>query len=865
MADSIPSNPPIPFASTSAAARDNVRILGQSKNYEDPHWLYSDNIQASNWNKAFPYQLIVVETVDARTGTYRPVGRTGDFSAPGPVPVSDGTLSFTLPIPPQSMTISTPFAISGSVTLGGYIEEHNAAPIRMISLSGTTGVIPLRGNPGAPSLPISGGGFLGSVFAGTIRGVNTAVSNLKNTTGLGSDKKNRLDEGQYGPTDPGGTGTGYYQFRLLQRFLEMYVTAKKTAAARSWRLAFATWKDESVYLVTPVEFSVPRSAASPYEYNYTLTLRAFRRVKLNNTSSSSFEAFVPVASNPSKFRQVLNKMLDAHRTLLSFKDIIGAVRGDAQESLLEPAREVIYFAKDALSVPQTLADLPHAILSDMSGVVHDFVGLRTDLNSANHAFDKTKKQIQDDLKDIKDTLSRNPNSGSSKIVYGTKILGLTSTSSAQAPGSLSPADASNSIFTDPDAHTGLLDSIKVSDLNLPVALQAKVQKETDRVHKLTRLDHEKRRNKVFDFAAEFAESIGAGSPTYNAQFGLKPSNTTRTPTADEFDALFAMNDMIDGMNSMAASGTITNDQVSTFDYMAGLAQGSGIAFTVPTAKFAVPFPYGSTLEMLAARYLGDPNRWMEISTLNGLRTPYVDEEGFSRPLLTNGASNQVIIADSSNLYLGQSVWIESNNATRTRRHISEIKNVGTGFALTVDGDPDLDQFSVMAQARIHAFLPETVNSTQSIFIPSSGSPDRQDQKLKDIPGVDDFDPLIEISGVDLLLTQSGDLAMTPDGDLRLAYGMNNIIQKIRTALATPKGSLLHFPAYGFVSLLGVSVADIDANSIRSSIQNLLSGDPAFVGIQSVAITVSGPAVRISFAVQIRGVDKLIPVTVDVKR
>ena len=53
--------------------------------------------------------------------------------------------------------------------------------------------------------------------------------------------------------------------------------------------------------------------------------------------------------------------------------------------------------------------------------------------------------------------------------------------------------------------------------------------------------------------------------------------------------------------------------------VAGLARASGIAFTVPTSKFAVPFPYGMTLEMLAAQYLGSRDRWMEIAALNGLR------------------------------------------------------------------------------------------------------------------------------------------------------------------------------------------------------------------------------------------------------
>ena len=93
----------------------------------EPFWdvAATQDLQA-NWDKVFPYQLIILKKNSK--GTYDQLGNDEVF---------------TLPIPPHALTISTPFAINTSVTMGGILEEHNGAPIRNISLAGTTGVLPL--------------------------------------------------------------------------------------------------------------------------------------------------------------------------------------------------------------------------------------------------------------------------------------------------------------------------------------------------------------------------------------------------------------------------------------------------------------------------------------------------------------------------------------------------------------------------------------------------------------------------------------------------------------------------------------------------------------------------------------------------
>jgi hypothetical protein len=300
--------------------------------------------------------------------------------------------------------------------------------------------------------------------------------------------------------------------------------------------------------------------------------------------------------------------------------------------------------------------------------------------------------------------------------------------------------------------------------------------------------------------------------------------------------------------------------------MAGLASRSGIAFQIPKSKFSVPYPYGVTIEQLATRYLGDPDRWIEIVALNGLRAPYVDEEGFDLPLLTDGRGNEVQVADSSLLFVGQMVWLSSTTTSRTSRRITKIKKLtSTQSILTLDGDPDLERFSTLAQASLHAFLPDTVNSMMTIYIPSDSNPGDQDYKTKAIPGLNTFDPFLTAGGVDLLLTESGDLAITPDGDCRLAVGLANIVQIARTRLSVQQGTLNRHPQFGLAIKAGMSTADVDAKTLLESTKTLFADDPMFTGVKGATVVKKGNATTIALQVGIQGVSQFIPISFNVPR
>lgn len=803
---------PLQSAEDARATNSNGSVAGIDKN-----WVFvgTSEIDGTRWNKSYPYQLMMVRQGQGsgNTGSEYQVEQT-----------------FTLPIAPSDLSIVTPFAINTTVTLGGIVEEHNGAPLRQISFSGTTGVTPLRG-----SAPIAGqASIFEGILGGTIAAIDRTIDSATSLIGLGPDKTNLLPEEM---DEEDLKGTGYYQFRLLQRFLENYAALKKLKVNQNLRLALAIWKDQSVYLVTPQTFDVRRSASSPWEYNYSLQFKGWKRVVLGGVSAPAYSPFVPVTRDPNKFAFLMNKLQGARAVLQGSKDVLLAVNSDVERILFEPLREVVLSCKDVLGVAVTAADLPESIASTFKAAVLE----------AKTSFD----QLGDDF--------RNLGVKSGKAEAGAGDTGDTK-------GALEGAENVNHIFDHPADNFELMDKIKPSELNLPPAIQRKITEERKRVRQLRRLDFEKTRDKFVEFAAQFADAVGAGNETFSATYGRQLVSATKTPTPDDFDVMFALNQTILEMNRLAASSAVDREQTTTMDALAGMASRSGIAFTVPTSKFAVPFPYGSTIEQLALTYLGDANRWHEIVALNGLRTPYVDEEGFDLILLTNGKDNQVTVSSAASLYVGQQVWLSSNSTSRTKRRITNIDQVSPGTViLTLDGDPDLDRYDVVAQAVLHAFLPDTVNSQMLIYIPSSLPPTEEDFRTKSIPGIDEFDRLIQVGGVDLLLTQKGDLAVTPDGDCRLSIGLANIIQQLKLVLTTPKGSLLHHPDYGLGIRPGASTADLDAKEMLSTLQTTLKGDPMFAGVSGVAISKAGPVLRVAMSVGIAGVNQTIPISVDIRR
>lgn len=802
-----------------------------------------------NWDKLFPFQFLYLRK---NGNSYKIEDR------------------FTLPIPPQSISISTPFAINMSITQGGVLEEHNGAPIRIITLQGTTGVLPLRGTAAKPGVLESN---LTTIFAGTVTGarqVQTAISQARNLVGAGTPPTNVVSDADL-EKDNALKGTGFYQFLLLKRFLEAYAAAKK-AGDKDLRLGFAIWKEKEIYLVTPASFDVSRTGSSPLAYPFSISMRAWRRVSIEETTGAQtpYEGHVG-ARDPNKLAQAVNLLESGRRVLEGVRNTLQGVRADIQQVLFTPLRQTLLLVKDMTGVVLTAVDLPTDIVSDLREPLMEAAALPgTVSNSLSRIGQRFDSNLSSGLRDLAavEAAFRDLSISSGKADTGAGRPSIRDNkgnffAGPPGPGGAAPA---NKISANPGKNFNFFATIRPSDLNLRPDTIRKIEAERRSVKSLSRKDFEGFRDDTLRVLSDFADFVGAGNATFTSTFGLPARTSNRTPTDSEWEAMYALSQVAQQYDTMAASAQIDRNQTTSMDYVAGLATRSGIAFRVARSKFAAPFPYGYTLEKLSAKYLGTPDRWMEIATLNGLRAPYVDETGFKLNLLTNGNGSQVLVNSVDNLYVGQQVWMSSNSVRRETRRIQHILQLSASqYSVSLDGAADLGRFTTVAGAYLEAFLPGTVNSQQQIYIPSDVEPAEEDFLVRSIPGVDYFDPLVRSGGIDLLLTQDGDLVITPDGDGRLAIGLTNLIQKARLAIGTPRGSLLHHPEYGIGLLPGTSTADLTASQVLTDLQQLFKGDSGYIGVQSAGVLKKGNSMQVRASIGIAGTGQYVPISVEIKR
>lgn len=757
--------------------------------------------------------------------------------------------TFTLPVPPQELSLAMPMAINTTPTFGGIVEEHNGAPFRMIALSGTTGVNAERGS--AKSVR-----SYADIQSAIKTSVNVNQAPTPTAGGIAPSGLLRLNENTgwlniqplsaYASGEDLATTTGYYQFRLLQRFLEGYVNLKKKASGAKYRLAFAIWKDEAVYIVTPLQFEVKRSASSPLEYMYSLQLRAWKRITLE----SDFETEYP---HEAKFSSgYMQQKLVAAQECKSFLDDAYQLYKDGQRTYnaamnaiskaQEVARQAVGYLKVALNLGLFVTELSPELLGKLASEE----GMRW-----ARLFGYEPALITQSTR-----LYRN--------VFG-----------STTPQQITTVGVGNvvALARKQQAITPNAAPVEIDSLNLSPTLRTLIENEKQSYRTLTRSDFESMRDDLMAAMAEFSASVGLSTTNQTANesttqtVNAVTNAQTTEPSEKDYQTIFQMNRLAMVLNGMAASSKVNLNQFTPMDYVAGLATRSSIAFKVPQSKYGVPFPYGYTLEQLARDYLKDPNRWMEIATLNGLQAPYVDEVGVTVELAVNGAERTLVVelADDITVMHGQSITIASDTVPREKRVVQQVEKRDSVTVIRVDGEPDLGKFTVNGKASIHFYRPNTVNSQMMIYIPSDAEPTQQDYATKSIPGLANLQQMIAAGGVDLQLTNAMDLAVTPDGDCKLAIGLTNLIQRVRIAFSTPPGGLLQHPDFGLGLTPGISTADLSAESILNRAREYFRSDSAFSGVQSVLVNKSGPSLAISLTLGVRGLSQLLPVTLEVKQ
>jgi hypothetical protein len=547
---------------------------------------------------------------------------------------------------------------------------------------------------------------------------------------------------------------------------------------------------------------------------------------------------------PNLWAEILNRGEAVRRVFEKSQATVMAARMDVKETIFEPLRLLTLGAKDVLGTVKSVIDFPADLTVD---IVADF-----GRNAGFGSVKDVERYFQDMAGDTADkyrkvTSAEFWNAANDRLMNGDV-------------GTTNPVHGAQSVKSTPSSDWPL----PPPDMLSP-EVRARIAEEERKAAALERSDYETFRDNTLRVLGDFSRYVGAGDDSFSRTYGKSDVSVGKSePDEEDWEVLAAMSELATLYDLMASSYAV-KQSTNLIDFIAGLASSSGIAFTTPRSKFLVPFPYGFTLEKLAERYLGNPDRWVEIAALNGLRAPYIDETGFQLDLSLNGSGNTVWVATSNSFYVGQSVWIGSATLGREKRRVVEIRRVSdTDMALTLDGAADLDRYLITNAAYLQGFLPDTVNSMQFVYIPSDREPGLEDYRIKKVAGVDYYDPYVKTGGVELLLDANNDLVITPSGT-RLAVGLTNIIQRARLALGTQKGWLMRHPDYGIGVKPGTSTADISAAELLASARQMFGNDPAFAGLDFAKINKSGNSLSISLGIRVTSDSVAIPVTIDLRR
>ena len=844
------------------------------------------SIDSRNWDKMFPYRLLVIDVTKGN----KIVGKKGPSSglitkrskaekAGSGIEyvysqeVLTGQWELTLPITPQQLSITDQFAINTTATMRGVVEEHNGIKFKNIVASGTTGIWARKPTKAGV---IRNPTVIGSILGGSLNAFAGVAKNINSFSSIFSGQHPNSANPATRPGDTEATlfSTGYYQALYLGQFLERYAQEKKKPQHKGWRLIFDMPKTGKSFVVTPVAFSLNQSQQKPNEMLYNMQFKAWKRIDLNLEVQALSSNLPKLKANT--FQRILRTIAQTRKTLSSATNLIKAVRSDFQKPL-NVLRQTALAVKDLAGLAFTVADLPGQLADDFKSSIKESLliakgSFKRPVSKGGSAGGGSGGTSTNSAVSIKSSSSsaragsainalvaqNKQNEGLSQDAVASGALG------ADAASSLS-TDPLNNIFESPEEYFELFDEIDIDDLSLTPEQEQAFEDELERISLINIDDLRDFRAVLLDLALQISNNFGAGNQVYSDVYGLQdPKTRVLDMTVEENEILTDLYEAIQAFDLLTSTKQFDDFKIeSPLEYVGGLANEAGIDFDIPTSKFLVPVLFGSTIEEIAARYLQDADKWVEIATLNGLRSPYIDEDGFTYEFLSNGEGRQFNVDNTDDkLFLGQRIVLQSDIVPAFSRKIIDIEKLGEGnFLISVDGDVDLDILKFSNNARMQGYLPGTVNSQNQIYIPSN-LPAEEDDRTFQISHLDEPN-LTKVSKVDFLLTENYDIALNSIGDFRLANGLTNLVQALKLKIITQKGTLLRHLDYGLGLTYGISVADIESGAIINSLNQMVQADDRFESITRMDVRLNGPTLNIDLAIKIANNSGIVPVSFNV--
>jgi hypothetical protein len=204
---------------------------------------------------------------------------------------------------------------------------------------------------------------------------------------------------------------------------------------------------------------------------------------------------------------------------------------------------------------------------------------------------------------------------------------------------------------------------------------------------ITRRFMENLNNALARVENNYNDLVGTDMTAYNAAAGRTSTEQAaagRQPTGQDINVLNGFNKAKRGLTLLLAEDSLfTPDSDAAADNIRA-AYGDKIDFKDPNSVRDANIETDDTIQSLAARELGDPDRFREIVALNNLKPPYIDEAGGSG-VLKPGAK---ILLPAQSLTTGTGV--KRNKEFEITRFLTEAEKA-LGVDIRLDKNNDLAQ------------------------------------------------------------------------------------------------------------------------------------------------------------------------------
>jgi hypothetical protein len=369
--------------------------------------------------------------------------------------------------------------------------------------------------------------------------------------------------------------SGYYEFQELRSYIRTYVENKRSdpdSTKGELRLVWQNFRDHEDLYVEPQKFTMKRSSAKPHMYDYTIVLKAIGIASLDPKEKGWLEAL-------DDFIEDVQDTLDtATKIMQGGVDFLERAEREVSNTVLGPARSLGAFMREYKTAGKRLTAAGKRVRS---------LGTRSrnTFDALSNVHDDTPSR--EAVKDLEAKMAE-------VYAYAASIAGI---------------DTSGLPYTALDIATGKQPTY--DELNALNALKnAKIA-----VSKCLQ------ENKLFD-KKQNEEIKDAVESFYNEAKLTKVQKANKKILADlqkERDELLTKGDI-----AGAAEVQQEIDEVENQINAANDATAKKFYFLASDSARVDKVGGGETIQTLAARELGDPDRFKDIAIFNNLVPPYID-------------------------------------------------------------------------------------------------------------------------------------------------------------------------------------------------------------------------------------------------